>query len=190
MELIKCCKELMIREPFYGLFLLNLNKEISDTYVDTACVSRNGVNSKLVINPNYWDKLTDNQQLGLLKHELIHICFNHMFIESELRISDHKLFNIACDLVCDQYIKDVPDNMWDQLKDKYPDLVKNLEKDKGAKYYYEELIKYAQKILNLDRKDQVVGIEAQYKVLMELVEELMIISLGKNIKILMKQEKN
>ena len=35
--------------------------------------------------------------------------------------------------------------MWDQLKDKYPDLVKNLEKDKGAKYYYEELIKYAQK---------------------------------------------
>ena len=68
-----------------------------------------------------------------------------MFIESELRISDHKLFNIACDLVCDQYIKDVPDNMWDQLKDKYPDLVKNLEKDKGAKYYYEELIKYAQK---------------------------------------------
>ena len=53
MELIKCCKELMIREPFYGLFLLNLNKEISDTYVDTACVSRNGVNSKLVINPNY-----------------------------------------------------------------------------------------------------------------------------------------
>jgi hypothetical protein len=46
------------------------------------------------------------------------------------------------------------------------------------------------KILNLDRKDQVVGIEAQYKVLMELVEELMIISLGKNIKILMKQEKN
>ena len=145
MQLIKACKELIIREPFYGLFLLNLNKEISDTYVDTACVSRNGVNSKLVINPNYWDKLTDNQQLGLLKHELIHICFNHMFIESELRISDHKLFNIACDLVCDQYIKDVPDNMWDQLKDKYPDLVKNLEKDKGAKYYYEELIKYAQK---------------------------------------------
>lgn len=124
MQLIKACKELMIREPFYGLFLLNLNKEISDTYVDTACVSRNGVNSKLVINPNYWDKLTDNQQLGLLKHELIHICFSHMFIESEPRISDHKLFNIACDLVCDQYIKDVPDNMWDQLKDKYPDLVK------------------------------------------------------------------
>lgn len=53
MQLIKACKELMIREPFYGLFLLNLNKEISDTYVDTAYVSRNGVNSKLVINPNY-----------------------------------------------------------------------------------------------------------------------------------------
>lgn len=145
MELIKCCKELMIREPFYGLFLLNLNKEISETYVDTACVSKNGVNSKLVVNPTYWSKLTDSQQLGLLKHELIHICFNHMFIESELMIQDHKLFNIACDLVCDQYIKDVPNNMWDQLKKMCPDLVKKLEKDKGAKYYYEQLVSYAQK---------------------------------------------
>lgn len=145
MELIKACKELMIREPFYGLFLLNLNKEISETYVDTACVSKNGVNSKLVVNPTYWSKLTDSQQLGLLKHELIHICFNHMFIESELMIQDHKLFNIACDLVCDQYIKDVPNNMWDQLKKMCPDLVKKLEKDKGAKYYYEQLVSYAQK---------------------------------------------
>ena len=135
----------MIREPFYGLFLLNLNKEISETYVDTACVSRNGVNSKLVVNPTYWSKLTDSQQLGLLKHELIHICFNHMFIESELMIQDHKLFNIACDLVCDQYIKDVPDNMWDQLQKKCPDLVQKLEKDRGAKYYYEKLVSYAQK---------------------------------------------
>lgn len=145
MELIKACKELMIREPFYGLFLLNLNKEMSETYVDTACVSKSGVNSKLIVNPTYWSKLTDNQQLGLLKHELIHICFNHMFIESELMIKDHKLFNIACDLVCDQYIKDVPDNMWDQLQKKCPELVKTLEKDKGAKYYYEKLITYVQK---------------------------------------------
>lgn len=45
------------------------------------------------------------------------------------------------------------------------------------------------KILSLDRKGQVMGIEAQHKVLMELAEELMIISLGKNIRILMKQEK-
>lgn len=134
----------MIREPFYGLFLLNLNKEMSETYVDTACVSRNGINSKLVVNPTYWSKLTDNQQLGLLKHELIHICFNHMFIESELMIKEHKLFNIAADLVCDQYIKDVPDNMWDQLQKKCPDLVKKLEKNRGAKYYYEKLIDYAQ----------------------------------------------
>ena len=43
MDLDRAVKTLLIREPFYGLFLLNLNRYYGDK-CDTACVCRNGIN--------------------------------------------------------------------------------------------------------------------------------------------------
>lgn len=72
MQLIKACKELLIRQPFYGLFLLNLRKEIvkGDHEIKTAAVGPNGINFTLYINENFWNELTDSEQLAILQHEL------------------------------------------------------------------------------------------------------------------------
>lgn len=69
-SLSKTSKELMLREPFYGFFLLMLNKVWDEKRVPTACVSKNNINYQLTINPTFWESLEDKHRLGLLKHEL------------------------------------------------------------------------------------------------------------------------
>lgn len=90
----KIGKLLMMKQPFYGFFLLNLNKEFS-TQVPTAGVGLNGINQMLYINPTFWDNLSDNHKEGLLLHELLHICFFHLTMRNSF--VDKKLFNIAAD---------------------------------------------------------------------------------------------
>lgn len=52
MDLEKALKKLIYKDPFYGLFLLNLDKQYS-TEVPTAAVARNGINCRLLINKEY-----------------------------------------------------------------------------------------------------------------------------------------
>lgn len=68
-QLAKTSKDLMLREPFYGIFLIMMNK-VWDKSISTACVSRNGINFQLTINEDYWKSLDDNRRRGLLKHEI------------------------------------------------------------------------------------------------------------------------
>ena len=57
-NLTKICKDLMLEQPFYGLLLLNLNKEWTDK-VPTAGVGLEGINYKLYINPEFWQSLSE-----------------------------------------------------------------------------------------------------------------------------------
>jgi predicted metal-dependent peptidase len=68
-SLAKASKDLMLKEPFYGLFLIQLNKEWSEA-VPTAGVRLKGINYELLINPIFWEKLSPEHRMGLLKHEL------------------------------------------------------------------------------------------------------------------------
>jgi hypothetical protein len=54
-QLGKASKELMWKEPFYGFFLIMLNK-IWSKKVPTAGVSKNGINYQLAINEEFRDK--------------------------------------------------------------------------------------------------------------------------------------
>ncbi len=94
-------KTLMLQEPYYGLFLIGLNKKYCEK-IPTAGVSKNGINTQLIINGKYFKSLTDKQKTGLLKHELLHIALGHLFIRD--KYADNKLFNIAADLEINQYI--------------------------------------------------------------------------------------
>lgn len=85
----------MLLEPFYGLLLISLNKEISDR-VPTAGVSKNGINYQLVVNPKFWGDLSSDHRIGLLKHELLHIGFFHL--EHDNKGLNRELVNIAMDL--------------------------------------------------------------------------------------------
>jgi hypothetical protein len=70
-NLAKTVKNLMLKEPFYGIFALSLNKEFNKDKVPTAGVAKMGINYKLCINPEFWDSLQPNVKEGILKHELI-----------------------------------------------------------------------------------------------------------------------
>ena len=70
----KASKSLIFSEPFYGLFLVGLNKIYSDK-IPTAGVSKNGINAQLTINGDFFTGLNEKHRIGLLKHELIAYIF-------------------------------------------------------------------------------------------------------------------
>ncbi len=133
-SLSKTSKNLMLKEPFYGFFLIMLNKVWNNT-IGTAAVSKNGINYQLTISEDFWEPLSDNHRMGLLKHELLHIAFNHL-ISFDL-FKDKKLANIAMDMEINQYIdKDWLPKGGIDIND-YEDL--NLDKRAGSRYYYDKL---------------------------------------------------
>lgn len=130
MTLEKCCKTLLIKEPFYGLFLLGLNKSYS-TICETACVCCNGINTELHVNKEFWETLTDEEQIACIKHELGHILFKHVL--NPFGFTNHELANIAFDCEVNSYIAEFQKDPY-----AYP-LRFELENAKGSKYYYNEL---------------------------------------------------
>jgi len=96
-------KTLILKEPFYGLFVVGLNKSYIKS-IPTAGVSKHGIGVKLSINPDFFDGLNDKHQIGLIKHEVLHISFGHLILRD--KYPDHKLFNIAADIEINQYIAD------------------------------------------------------------------------------------
>jgi len=135
-ELAKASKDLMLKEPFYGLFLIMLNKQWNNKAVPTAGVSRQGINYQLYINEHFWDILSANQHIGLLKHELLHIAFFH--ITDYEHLTDQEIANIAMDIEINQYIDKDLLPPGPQLPESYPEL--KLEPKKGTQYYYDKLM--------------------------------------------------
>lgn len=130
----KASKNLLFSEPFYGLFLIGLNK-VYRKDIPTACVSKSGISVQLAINPDFASSLSQNHLIGLLKHELLHVAFGHLSIFTEF--DDRKLFNIAADLEINQYIDDgyLPEG--GITLDTFPEL--KLPVKAGTVYYYKLL---------------------------------------------------
>ena len=68
-SVFRICKKLLIKEPFYGLFLLNINKRYSDR-IETAAVAVEGINPVLLINRDFWKELPEDMAIAVLKHEI------------------------------------------------------------------------------------------------------------------------
>ena len=153
-ELAKISKDLMLQEPFYGLFLLMLNKEWTKR-VPTAGVMISGINYKLLINEEFWASLAKEHKQGLLKHELLHIAFYHL--TSFENLIDRKLANIAKDLEINQYIDSAKLPPGGMTLDLFPEL--NLDARAGSIYYYEKLQQGAQNgsCPNLDKVIEAMG---------------------------------
>jgi len=133
-KLAKTSKTLILEEPFYGLFLVGLNKTFRND-IPTAGVSKHGIGVQLAVNPEFFNGLSLEHSVGLLKHELLHISFGHLVMRD--LYSDKKLFNIAADLEINQYI---PANYLPEgglTLDTFPEL--KLPIKAGTKTYYELL---------------------------------------------------
>ena len=96
-SVFKICKKLLIKEPFYGMFLLNINKRFSEK-IKTAAVGIEGINPVLFINKNFWKELSEDMQLAVLKHEVGHLMFGHLTDNwAYLRKENAELLNVAAD---------------------------------------------------------------------------------------------
>jgi len=133
-RLSRASKTLILDEPFYGLFMIGLNKKFR-TDISTAGVSKHGIGIQLTINPDFFIKLCDKHQIGLLKHELLHVSFGHLFLRDIFQ--NHKLFNIAADLEINQYIDSTYLPEGGLTLDSFPDL--KLPVRAGTKVYYDLL---------------------------------------------------
>jgi len=132
-DLSKIGKQLMLSEPFYGVFLSTLNKVVRKD-VPTAGVCLQGINYQLAVNEEFWNSLQgDKPKIGLLKHELLHICFNHLLDKDDY--PDQELHNVAADIEINQYIAEEYYPSKDLLlPSSYPEL--NLPLKAGTKVYY------------------------------------------------------
>ena len=158
-QVARTTKSLIFAEPFYGLFLIGINKKYS-MQLPTAGVSKHNIGCQLTINPEFYNNLSEDHRFGLIKHELLHIAFGHLITRS--LYSDHKLFNIAADLEINQYILESKLPEGGLLLSSFPEI--NLPRKAGTDKYYELLEQAHQDGTSpsLDNlKDQMNG-ESQY----------------------------
>lgn len=135
--------KLLLSEPFYGHFMMGLPKEISIQTNTAAVALMNRQTIKLIVNEAFWSTLSEEHRYGLIKHEMLHIVLKHLFVSKNF--PNEKLFNIAADLVVNQYVerKQLPKGALLLSKFAYLKPMFNivLEPDKGVAYYYRKLDK-------------------------------------------------
>jgi len=110
--------------------------------IELAGVNFQGTKYCLYINPENFDILPLNERLGILKHEMLHILFNHMDRKGK---REHKPFNIAADAAINQLIKDsdlpegciTPKSLEKTLKKEGFDI--KIPKNENAETYYDLL---------------------------------------------------
>lgn len=141
-------------EPFFGHFFTGLVKKVT-LQAETLAVAYDQGLITLYINPNFWMEYlpTIKLKVGAIKHEILHIVLKHIFRGQDF---SHKLlFNVAADLVVNQYIQADHLVKGAVLLSNFPDL--DLEPNQHLNYYYDALAnlqsKYASKEEEGDEED-------------------------------------
>jgi len=138
--------KLIFEEPFYGHILQTLNRRITNS-TPTAAVSLNNEQIELNINEYFFmNILNENERVAILKHEVLHLVFKHLYRNEKYRENKY-LYNISADLVVNQYI-----GKWKLPKNaitlkSFPDV--KLKEFQSLDYYYEELKKIDESKLDL-----------------------------------------
>ena len=141
-------KRILLKEPFYGLFLCGVNRKFS-TRVPTACVGVSGIDPYLAINKDLWYSLEKPEyRYALLKHEILHLCFGHIEFYDTWKVSctDPQMLNIAADLEVESYIDPATwiriDGNLMSVADIFFDKMPHLPKRQGTKYYIDFLKRF------------------------------------------------
>ena len=135
-EVSRAAFSLLLKEPFYAHVLAGMPREVTER-VATAAVSWNGQQVKLLVNPEFFLKaLTPNQRVAVLKHEVLHVAFRHLFRQAD---RDPQIDNLAADLVVNQVVAPWPLPKGAVLLESFPDL--KLQPDQTTEQYYASLMK-------------------------------------------------
>ena len=135
-EISKAAFGLLLKEPFYAHVLAGMPREVSER-VRTAAVAWNGQLVRLLINPDFFQKsLTASQRVAVIKHEVLHVVFRHLFRGAD---RDPEVENLAADLVVNQLVSPWPLPKGAVLLDCFPEL--KLQPDQTLEQYYALLMK-------------------------------------------------
>jgi predicted metal-dependent peptidase len=134
-EISRAAFSLLLKEPFYAHLLAGIPREVSDR-VETAGTAWDGQQVRIRVNPTFFlGDITASQRTGVLKHEILHVAFRHVFRGSDRH---PKVFSVAADLVVNQLVKPQPlPGGYPKLSD-FPDL--DLEPDLSVDEYYNILM--------------------------------------------------
>jgi predicted metal-dependent peptidase len=174
-EIAKVTTKLMVgdsnegidNEPFYGHFFSGIVKRITNE-ADTLAVGYHNNLVSLYINPHFWQEhLTSIQyKVGGIKHEILHIVFKHIFRHKGF--NQKTIFNVAADLVVNQYIKPAHLIEGAILLDNFPEL--KLERNQHLNYYYNILMELYQKFVNDDNSDEAQNNQS-WQILKRLIDQ-------------------
>lgn len=107
MDFEKICMMFTMQEPYYGILLSSMARQpVPPSVVNTLGVGRDGNVFKLVYNPDFVENLPVDTVLELLKHECLHVAFNHFTLwetDPESK-QEHTIRNIAEDLEINGYL--------------------------------------------------------------------------------------
>lgn len=152
--------DLLWSEPFYSRILRSLNI-IETNEISTAGVLCKDGELNLWWNKEFFASLTNDQVKAVLKHECLHLVYNHT---TERKKDPHKVWNYATDLAINSLltINELPDfclrpgkalpnisdddskNMTQEQIEAYNALsnqIKNFPLNKTSEYYFDELMK-------------------------------------------------
>ena len=127
---------LLLKEPFYGHLLGGVVRRIGQA-VPTAAVAITPQGLQLLVNPKFFmGELKRDERVAVIKHEALHLVYRHLY-RKLMRNGNPKLFNIAADLVVNQYVAPWPLPDTAVTLKLFPDL--GLERDQTLERYYEKL---------------------------------------------------
>ena len=147
---------LLIREPFFAALSRRIDKKES-THIPTAGVRVNPDTAQfeLVYNPDFFQKLPDNQRTGVLVREFYHLVFEHVTgrLPDELagamsgepsreQAQLFKLWNIAADLSINCLIG--ADNLPESCCYPGVGMFADLPERQSAEWYFDKLKKMAE----------------------------------------------
>lgn len=149
MDFEKVCMMFTMQEPFYGILLSSMTR-IPDHRMTTMGVTRSGNVFALHYNKDWFESLSINTALELLKHEVLHIAFNHFDIwENKNPTPDvQKIRNIAADMEVNSYI----DTSKVDVNIVTPDIY-GWDKRLGTREYFSRITKQQQEQQEQDSQD-------------------------------------
>lgn len=101
------CTLFTMKEPFYGIILSSMRREASNN-ISTIGVGRSGNCFVLHYNPDFLNRFNTDTVLEILKHEVLHVSFNHFSLWTTQNVSqqEHDKRNIAEDLEINSYLNE------------------------------------------------------------------------------------
>ncbi|MCA9489012.1 MAG: hypothetical protein KC621_03800, partial [Myxococcales bacterium] len=120
-ELSRAITRLLLDEPFFGHLLAQIPRQLG-TEVPTAGVGLVGGQLRLLVNPDFFVGRIRRigERVAVVKHEVLHVVLRHVF---RVQRRDPLLWNVACDVVVNGWVRPWPLPEGAVTRETFPDLV-------------------------------------------------------------------